>query len=269
MPRYISSQSYRGCQLSDAFKSRIRAEDEWLPRHYIVSVPTATSRRTAMIRKTSRLGLDYKLVDAYVPTNPEIVNHYGRCRNLKTGKWGYSSPMGGVVACMASHFKALKEFIESGDELGVIIEDDILFRIDYKERLGEIIHKYIDTATFPNLVTFIGFNFPDDELTGNGKINDAWCTFGYLITRTYAQHVIATYDRPHYQLDIIIKTDRIPTSLDKFGASSELIVMKSGGLVCNFPLVIEDRTNHTSIIGNKAIELKQYGYHNFIPDVPD
>lgn len=262
-PRYNHSPNFKGVKISKDFKELIK-KPYWLPSHYVVSVKNAKDRRASIISKLIKNNLNYKIVDAYVPTDDLILNYYGKNKDMIFGKWGFGASLGGVVCCMASHFKALKEIIKQEDEIAVIIEDDILFRKDYSERIRQILIKYSETETFPNLITytFSGGLAQGDQLIGD-KINKCWSTIGYLITKKYAEDVIKTYDKTHEELDLILNLDGLPTALDQYGASSELIVMKSGGLICGVPLVIED-PRHESILGNIKLNWTQYGMENYL-----
>jgi hypothetical protein len=261
---YESNPSYRGVEISPEYKERVRSPD-WMPRHFVVSVERATARRESMRRKLTRAGLDFTLVDAFTPNHPTIVTYYGRGRNLN-GRWGCGSRMGPVICCMASHFKALKTLIESGEEIGVILEDDVLFRKDYKERMRALMMKYVDAAQFPTLISFFGQDGKTDDILDG--MNKTWSTIGYIITKKYAEHVIHIYDRPHVELDKIIRTDGIKTVLDPYGGSSEIVTMKSGGLVVSVPMVIEDRQVHPSLVGNGPLNWSKYGLDNYVKDSP-
>lgn len=257
---FPSNPSYKGVTISDDYKQRVKSQD-WYPRHFIVSVERAIDRRAAMIRKLDKSQLPYQIVNAYIPSDERIRTFYGRHLNLIRGIWGCGSNLGGVVCCMASHFKALHEFVASGEEIGVILEDDVLFRVDYKERLRSLLNKYIDAPTFPTLISYFGLDYSQDDIY-NG-VNKSWSTIGYLITASWAKEVLSRYDKPHSVLADIIKRDGIPTELDKYGASSELIIMKSGGLCVSVPMVIEDRQSHSSLIGNGSLNWAKYGLHNY------
>ena len=264
-PRYTLNPVYKGAGLTESFKAVI-GDPNWLPTHYIVSLVHRADRRSKMIRKMEYSGLAYKLVDAYTPTDEIIRTHYGfRCPLQK--RWGCNgSTLGPVIACMVSHFKALREFLASADDIAVVFEDDVILRFDYRERIRQLIDKYKDAPTFPNLIMLSpGIDPNRDELFAN--TTSTWGALGYMITRTYAQHILNTYDRRYIDVSMIIRRDGIACILNKHGASSELIPMKSGGLVCSIPLVIE-QPNEVSNLGNSISfhtnMFKKFGYENYI-----
>jgi hypothetical protein len=267
--RYTTNPTYKGSLLTDEFRSKI-SDSSWFPTHFIVSLVSRQDRRAKMVRKMAHAQLPYQLIDALTPSDDIIVKHYGQSCPL-TGRWGTNgSRLGPVIACMVSHFKALRTFLESPDELAVILEDDVILRYDYKERLRQLIDKYANSPMFPNVIMIgPGLDPKNDEL--HATTNCTWGALGYIISRTYAQHVLATYDKPYVHLMQLTRRDGVRTILDKHGASSELITMKSGGLVCSIPLVIE-QPNETSNTGNRIAfhewMFSKFGYQNYVNDYP-
>lgn len=269
MSRYTTNPVYKGSPLSPEAQA-ILADPEWFPHHYIISLVQRTDRRSKMIRKMAHAKLPYTLIDALIPTDKIIYDHYARNIPLNH-RWGTNgSKCGTVIACMASHFKALKAFVASEQPIACIFEDDVILRIDYHERLRQLIAKYIATPTFPNLIMLSpGIDPSKDELYPNTATT--WGALGYLISRSYAEHVLKTYDRPYIELLNIIRSDRINCILNKYGASSELIPQKSGGLVASIPLVIE-QPNEISNLGNNIglhfNMFNKFGYNNYVQNYP-
>lgn len=110
---------------------------------YIINLNDSTTRMSEITAKLNAHKIQFNRIEAvdgrksspidFPEYNPKrSINRHGR--NLT----------GGEIACYLSHVKALKEFVESGKKLALILEDDASFTSDFKSQLDQIcdvIHK--------------------------------------------------------------------------------------------------------------------------------
>ncbi|MEM7301079.1 MAG: glycosyltransferase family 25 protein [Pseudomonadota bacterium] len=104
--------------------------------HYFINLDRSTERRAHMEREFARIDVPNARVsgiDGHALTEdpPEVDRAlYRRCHGREIRQ--------GEIGCYLSHLKALRSFLESGEEHGVILEDDAEFGPDYLSVLAEL-----------------------------------------------------------------------------------------------------------------------------------
>ena len=99
---------------------------------------------------------------------------------------------GPEVACALSHLKALKKFLETDAEYGLIFEDDVVF---HKDVSYEILNKAFHSAKGMKLL-LLGHCYSNDKrcsAPGSALIANALCLHAYVVSRKGAQDIIDTY----------------------------------------------------------------------------
>lgn len=134
-----------------------------------------------------------------------------------------------TVGCLLSHLKAIKTFYDSNEKIGCILEDDVLFRNDFIERIKELENKILsENLELIQLYTM-------SPLSGNINTRfGIYGTQGYILTRDYALKCLKLYDRP-----LTIWKDTVTYQ------TSECVTMYSRGIVLEIPLLIEDNLSYT------------------------
>ena len=92
-------------------------------RCVVISLPDAAARQASIDREFRKVGLDYDLWPAIdgsrlSAADRSAVNHVARAR---LGLFDLDDP---TIACLLSHLAALRHFVESGDGLAAVFEDD-------------------------------------------------------------------------------------------------------------------------------------------------
>lgn len=213
-------------------------ESSW-PTIYVVSLARAADRRTRMIERLSSEELPFSLVGAYEGTDPVV-----RARTPE----GCSDATLRVVACLASHLRALEQFLASTASEAIICEDDVRPCREFVQRFGALRDNVPDDTPLVALGYLVwhwdGFLWAGKDVSKeNLKMigADLWGTQMYLVGRAWAVECI---ERFGLAIDDI-ETDQIRTA--------ELITRESryrGGLVAFPPLAIEDLTG--SILNPEA-----------------
>lgn len=91
-------------------------------RAYVISLPTATSRRERITAMLDGIGAGFVVVDAV--SGAEIVGDLGRyCPDTYCPRF-FREMRPNEIACSVSHRKALLSFLADGGEHGLFLEDD-------------------------------------------------------------------------------------------------------------------------------------------------
>ena len=156
----------------------------------IFAVSCDTGRAERLTTAASPLGLDFVIVPSPLKDDPEVVRRGKTCFERKT-----SYPTG--LAATLGHIRAMAAFVETGDPLGIIIEDDVRFRKDFKEVLSIVERNHRDVD-----IISLGFvNFPYGTVDyletvpviKNVQMSNPWGAQCYTITREYAKHFVETF----------------------------------------------------------------------------
>ena len=105
-------------------------------KYLCISLPWAMERRQAILSQAEKTGVDVEFVEAIAGKDlPAEVPEYDRKERFKA----YGSELKpNEIACMLSHKKAMRVFLESGAEYGVIMEDDAVFADNIAAAVQEV-----------------------------------------------------------------------------------------------------------------------------------
>ena len=154
--------------------------------HYtmrIFAVSCDEGRAERLTSAASPLGMELVIVPSPLKDDPEVLRRGKTCFER-----GTSYPTG--MAATLGHVRAMNAFLETSDPIGIIIEDDVRFRKDFKEVVA-ILERHHDDVDIISL----GFvNFPNgtvEEIGGvsvvkNVALSNPWGAQCYTITREYA-----------------------------------------------------------------------------------
>lgn len=217
-------------------------DDIPLPTIYCINLESSTERRAAMEARFKLLGVVPVFVKAvtgncglaqFYRKDHHVVEQYppGTCDRDKTG----AVPPGNF-GCSASHFKAIRLFLETKDKEAIICEDDIVFHKNFRQ-LYTAAYRNIPEKTSLLSLGYIQIGWKNVKWAGkdialqNIATISPYNTYGtqmYLVTREYAIKILQDYDKPWYwypQLGIC-----------------EMYVRDSGGYLQFPPLAIETAT---------------------------
>lgn len=106
----------------------------------VINLNDSRDRLEAIKDAFSQHDLDFTRIEAVDGRSQNALNfpQYNDCKsNLRHGK----SLSGGEVACYLSHISALKAFLDSGDECGLILEDDATPSDDLGVQIKDLVRK--------------------------------------------------------------------------------------------------------------------------------
>lgn len=196
-----------------------------IPKIYCINLRERKDRRERMEKMFLSRKLNDKVVyiDA-ISIKSNLIEYYSTTRERP------------IVACFASHIKAIKTFLETEEEEALICEDDILLHNNFEEEYIKIRNNLPEDATLCALSYFNMLPWEYYKWDGKDKnkknifkiIEKTYGTQIYWISKKYAYEVISKYDRPEFGLSY--HHDKV----------SEIITIKSGGYISYPVLAIED-----------------------------
>ena len=165
--------------------------------HYTKYKERLDNYRDVLIPKLKELGFikDVRIISSYDREDP-FIKSIGNT-GLKTGE----------LSCSKKHFEAWRLFKESGDNLCMVLEDDLLIEegVDF---MGEFMNMYNNIKENYNIITFgsgLQMHAKSKGFTGNKK---GRCTDSYIISRRFLEyHEKENYLIPigHYMNEIVSK----------------------------------------------------------------
>jgi GR25 family glycosyltransferase involved in LPS biosynthesis len=88
---------------------------------FVISVPTSGARRASAAAQLNAIGWRFRFVDGHTPDSADARRIYSQPLNARHAKRPLTE---GEIAVYASHRRALRAFLDSGAEYGLILEDD-------------------------------------------------------------------------------------------------------------------------------------------------
>lgn len=208
---------------------------------FCINMPSSTERHARMEQRFASAGIGDVIFVKATSYESGLVDYYAK----GSTSW-YSDPIQWRkdLACYASHLLAVRLFLATNASHGLICEDDILFRNDFRDHFDVLYQNlpegapllslsYMATTPFDTTPQTLQGVTPDELVDEPGLLwkyppENVWGAQCYLISREYAQKVLATFDLPIRELS-------------EYGnLTSEIILQRSNGYLSAIPLVIED-----------------------------
>ncbi len=106
-------------------------ESEALVRAYIINLARSPERRRHMVQQLKKTDVDYDFVEAIDGRALDLND-----QNLVSPTWMGKSPLWPAEpGAILSHLKAQKRILESDDDAGLVLEDDVILPADLKTLL--------------------------------------------------------------------------------------------------------------------------------------
>ena len=187
---------------------------------FIITITDNNERRSRLVKRL-------KFHNIY--DNSRFI--YGFKTDSPVIEWlGYESNCSKIeYATFYSHILSIRKFIDSKSEIGLILEDDVVFKNDFCNSINNILQNIKIYNLF--LLTCINCKSKSDSKSVEPGIypitRNTYGAQGYLITREYGLYILQKCDKASFN----ITTGRL---------TSEIITMNSGGSYIIPPLVIEE-----------------------------
>lgn len=174
-------------------------------------------RRAKISLRFGSLGLDFEFIESIDAHDPRIVPPTEiLTQALQLRRWNQHA-----YSCMHGHFLAIERFLATGEEIGIVCEDDIYIRKDFKDELPVIIANFnrqnLDvlllgylTETDKPAVVIHNRPLKSPAFSYHSYDNDwaLWGTQMYMIRRRHAEMLWNNFG-PHtdYKFQSLIRTD--------------------------------------------------------------
>lgn len=229
-----------------------------LPRAYIIHLHSRPDREKRMIARMEKHNIEYEFVDA-ISYDSDLVKT--RCQNADHVNMNVMYNRMAQFACLYSHLKAIRTFLDSNEELGFIFEDDCTFHLKFDEHIKTTLFLLKSMGNF-NLCSllvsnemFYRQNKPNFEpIPSLIKLDHrAWGMVGYIITKDYARICLDRFDRD------VIECQSIP--MYRNYVTSEIIPMYSNGVATSTALVMDELGPSTICENNARIHRNMFAFH--------
>jgi GR25 family glycosyltransferase involved in LPS biosynthesis len=157
----------------------------------IYAVNCDAGRATRLLTAAQPLDLDIVLVPSPLANDPEVLLRGQECLERKM-----AYPTG--IAATLGHLRAMQLLVDSEEPWGIVIEDDVRFRKDFKKIVARL-EAEVDDADIISL-GFVNFpSGPSQEVAGVQMnkcvgLSNPWGAQCYMITRNYAKHLVETFE---------------------------------------------------------------------------
>lgn len=158
-------------------------------------VVTCSDERIKRFKTSSNpLNIEFEIVKSFNATDEVVLRRGKTCFERDT-----SIPR--LTAACLGHMKAMQEIVDSGEDHGVIIEDDVIFHKQFNYVVN-VCEQYMIEKPTVGIVT-IGFvNFPVGTtvdiyqgipLIKNVGMGNPWGTQCYMISASYAKKFLSIF----------------------------------------------------------------------------
>jgi len=185
---------------------------------YVINLPKRIDRREKIFTELSYLGLEHTYC-----INPVDGNNIDISDLIKLKKINpyFIDPVGivttGMYGCAFSHYNVWTEFLESGYDTALILEDDVYLGTPKDEvfmRLWKLISEELVTLDWDIFfLARLSVNLFGDKVTENIikphssweiKKHGVWGAHAYVITRKAAERMVKDYLPVKYAVDVFI-----------------------------------------------------------------
>lgn len=188
--------------------------------YLVINLPSAKDRRDAMLAQSERFGVDMQIISAIsgndLPPDDSTTGYDRAARE----RYYTKHLIPNEVACVMSHRKAIKTFLDSPAEYAVIMEDDALLAEHFNEGIRELTEKPREWEV-AKLFTDDGKLYPLCAKIEGAVVQPVfpkklpWIAVGYLYTRHAAEILYNDLQRfwlpADAQIGHILLTRGIPT----------------------------------------------------------
>lgn len=184
-------------------------------RSYVINLKRRPDRLLNFIRKYDQAKMNSNDILVYYGFDmfsPDIIHHE---MYPKVGKFSQNLS-NGAKGCFLSHLTLYKDFLKSGEEYGLIFEDDLCFCENFKPRLNDVLNEFKSLESDNNIyMLYIGGRFTPEYymksdncvkksehiVQGNGcvdihkKPDFDRTTHSYVITREGAMFLMEQFEK--------------------------------------------------------------------------
>jgi GR25 family glycosyltransferase involved in LPS biosynthesis len=174
-------------------------------------------RRQKIKNRFDTVGLDFEFVESIDAYDPTIIPSQDILKQaIMISRW-----IPHAYSCMHGHFSAIEKFLQTGEEIGIVCEDDILLRRDFGEELPVIIANFKRQRLDILLLGYLTETDQPAKVIHNRPLKSPafsyhtydgewglWGTQMYMLSRRHAQMLYDNFG-PHtdYKFNALIKNN--------------------------------------------------------------
>jgi hypothetical protein len=188
---------------------------------FIINLKKCHDRKKSMITKLSIAKItNYEFIDA-IDAN-DVIDEFLTLKNNKKTKIINS----GHYACAKSHIKVLNKINDSEYNNVLVLEDDVMFRDNFIEKISKLIIPCTDIIYFGGLVDFNKL-----FIDGWGIHNNIMGMYAYFVNKKIIPNIIKKIEtfetycdvilKKYFQTNAILLNDIIYTNLDDSNTSDK------------------------------------------------
>lgn len=193
---------------------------------YYINMDSAVARREAAERQALSHGLDIQRVPAVIGRELTEADLVGFDAEKRRREYHFDMTMG-EHACTMSHLKALRQFLESDADMGVVLEDDFVLHPRFQEGLRWAV-EHTGGWQVMKLFTDDGKLYPTpvESPDGNWRLvfpkKILWVAVGNLYTREGARRVLEGFRRYWVPFDVQLAEIMLRTDITVCGITPSL-----------------------------------------------
>lgn len=176
---------------------------------YVISLKKSSIRRESMSNQLNKNNIDFEFLDA---TNKDDIDNMWIDENLNDyfkaehQKFKHSFISKGALGCSDSHRRIWRKFIESNDEVAIILEDDCYFPPNSFNTIKKVSQdienlEYDFINLYYTSLEYLNLNEKNSKkINNNFKIYDypnqsTSSSLGYIITKNGAKKLLSSQDK--------------------------------------------------------------------------
>lgn len=198
-----------------------------------INLPRSGERRQSILAQAEKFGIDLQIVDAV--DGKDIVVQEMDCYDLNTRRrYFYTDLTSNEVACVLSHRKALKLFLDSGADYVVIVEDDAELAPHFNEGVRELT-EHLRGWQVAKLFTADGRLFPLMPHNPEAPVQPVfpkkilWMSIGYMYTREGAQALYEGMQSFYQPADVLIAQYVLKHNIPTIGVEPGMVLVHPVG----------------------------------------
>lgn len=163
---------------------------ELIDRVYVVNLPSREDRRVAWVSQLAKLPQLSGRLEFFPAVDGSRIENHTRLRN-------------GELGCSMSHLAVWKQAAENGYRFILVFEDDVLFDVDFEERLNDILE---DEPDFDWLYLFNTWDYRPVEKHSDRlfKVIASLGTQAYILQLSAVERLQPFVEEFNYPIDVVM-----------------------------------------------------------------
>lgn len=198
-----------------------------------INLPWSHERRQLILDQAQRLGVNMEIVEAVSGKDitPEERERYDLAERRR---YFYTDLTDNEIACVLSHRKALKRFLESDADYAVIVEDDAELAPHFNEGVRELT-EHLRGWQVAKLFTDDGKLYPLLPHCDQAPVQPVfpkkilWMAIGYMYTREGARALYEGTERFCQPADVLIAQYVMAHDIPTIGVTPSLVQIHAIG----------------------------------------